>query len=64
VRSGAANEVFGYAGKQIWRLIDGAKHHLAENGSWFYRLSEIYFTAEVTPARSMKRTESCEILTG
>ena len=34
--------------KQIWRLVEDGKRHLAENGPWHYRLSEIYFTAEVT----------------
>jgi transposase len=34
--------------KQIWRLVEDGKRHLAENGPWRYRLSEICFTAEVT----------------
>jgi transposase len=34
--------------KQIWRLVEDVKRHLAQNGPWCYRLSEIYFTAEVT----------------
>ena len=34
--------------KQIWRLVEDVKRHLAENGPWRYRLSEIYFTATVT----------------
>jgi transposase len=34
--------------KQIWRLVEDVKRHLAENGPWCYRLSKIYFTAEVT----------------
>jgi transposase len=36
--------------KQIWRLVEDVKRHLAQNGPWHYRLSEIYFTAEVTAA--------------
>jgi transposase len=36
--------------KQIWRLVEDVRRHLAENGPWRYRLSEIYFTAEVTAA--------------
>jgi transposase len=34
--------------KQIWRLVEDVKRHLAENGPWCYRLSEVYFTPEVT----------------
>ena len=34
--------------KQIWRLVEDVKRHLAQNGPWCYRLSELYFTAEVT----------------
>lgn len=34
--------------KQIWRLVEDVKRHLAQNGPWCYRLSEIYFTNEVT----------------
>jgi transposase len=34
--------------KQSWRLVEDVKRHLAENGPWRYRLSEIYFTAKVT----------------
>jgi len=42
--------------KQIWRLVEDVKRHLAENGPWRYRLSEIYFAAEVTAAmRPLKR---------
>ena len=34
--------------KQIWRLVEDVKRHLAQNGPWRYRLSEIYFSAEIT----------------
>jgi hypothetical protein len=34
--------------KQIWRLVEDVKRHLTQNGPWRYRLSKIYFTAEVT----------------
>jgi transposase len=42
--------------KQIWRLVEDVKRHLAENGPWRYRLSEIYFTAEVTAAMRRLKT--------
>ena len=44
--------------KQIWRLVEDAKRHLAENGPWPYRLSEIYFTAEVSAAVQYLRTQA------
>jgi transposase len=44
--------------KQIWRLVEDVKRHLAENGPWPYRLSEIYFTAEVTAAVQCLRTQA------
>ena len=34
--------------KQIWRLVEDVKRHLAQNGPWRSRLSEIYFSAEIT----------------
>jgi hypothetical protein len=34
--------------KQIWRLVEDVKRHLTQKGPWRYRLSKIYFTAEVT----------------
>jgi transposase len=43
--------------KQIWRLVEDVKRHLAENGPWPYRLSEIYFTAEVTAAVQRLKTQ-------
>jgi len=42
--------------KQIWRLVEDVKCHLAENAPWGYRLSEIYFTAEITAAVQRLRT--------
>ena len=44
--------------KQIWRLVEDVKRHLAENGPWPYRLSEIYFTAAVTAAVRSLRTQA------
>jgi hypothetical protein len=44
--------------KQIWRLVEDVKRHLAENGPWCYRLSEIYFTAEVTAAVQRLKTQA------
>jgi len=44
--------------KQIWRLVEDVKRHLAENGPWCYRLSEIYFTAEVTAAVQRLKTQT------
>ncbi len=43
--------------KQIWRLED-VRRYWAENGPWRYRLSEIYFTAEVTAARKRLKTQA------
>jgi transposase/IS1 family transposase len=47
-----------HARKQIWRLVQDVKRHLAENGPWRYRLSEIYFTAEVTAAIQLLKTQA------
>lgn len=44
--------------KQIWRLVEDVKRHLAENGPWRYRLSEIYFTAQVTATMQRLRTQA------
>ena len=44
--------------KQIWRLVEDVKRHLAENGPWQYRLSEIYFTAEVTAMMQRLKTQT------
>jgi transposase len=44
--------------KQIWRLVEDVKRHLAENGPWHYRLSEIYFTAEVTATMQRLKTQA------
>ena len=44
--------------KQIRRLVEDVKRHLAENGPWRYRLSEIYFTAEVTAAVRRCKTQA------
>ena len=44
--------------KQIWRLVEDVKRHLAENGPWPYRLSEIYFTAEVTAMVRYLKTQA------
>jgi transposase len=44
--------------KQIWRLVEDVKRHLAENGPWPYRRSEIYFTAAVTAAVRSLRTQA------
>jgi transposase len=44
--------------KQIWRLVEDVKRHLAENGPWCYRLSKIYFTAEVTAIRQYLQTQT------
>jgi DDE superfamily endonuclease/Winged helix-turn helix len=44
--------------KQIWRLVEDVKRHLARNGPWRYRLSEIYFTAEVTAMRQRLKTQA------
>jgi transposase/IS1 family transposase len=44
--------------KQIWRLVKDVKRHLAENGPWRYRLSEIYFTAEVTAMVQRFKTQA------
>ena len=44
--------------KQIWRLVEDVKRHLAENGRWPYRLSEIYFTAEVTAMVRYLKTQA------
>ena len=43
--------------KQIWRLVEDVERHLTENGPWPYRLSEIYFTAEVTAAVQHLKTQ-------
>jgi hypothetical protein len=44
--------------KQIWRLVENGKRHLAENGPWCYRLSEISFTPEVTAAVPRLKTQA------
>jgi transposase len=44
--------------KQIWRLVEDVKRHLAANGPWHDRLSEIYFTAEVTAAVQRLKTQA------
>jgi transposase/IS1 family transposase len=44
--------------KQIWRLVEDVKRHLARNGPWRYRLSEIYFTAEVTAMMQCLKTQA------
>ena len=44
--------------KQIWRLVEDVKRHLAENGPWLYRLSQIYFTAEVTAIVRYLKTQA------
>jgi len=44
--------------KQIWRLVEDVKRHWAENGPWCYRLSKIYFTAEVTAMRQYLQTQT------
>jgi transposase len=44
--------------RQIWRLVEDVKRHLAENGPWRYRLSEIYFTAEITAAMRHLKTQA------
>ena len=44
--------------KQIWRLVEDVKRHLAENGPWRYQLSEIYFTAEVTATLQRLRRQA------
>jgi transposase len=44
--------------KQIWRLVEDVKRHLAENGPWRYRLSNIYFTAEVTAMMQHLQTQA------
>ena len=44
--------------KQIWRLVEDVKRHLVQNGPWRYRLSEIYFTAEVTTAVQRLKTQA------
>jgi transposase len=44
--------------KQIWRLVEDVKRHLAENGPWRYRLSEIYFTAEITAVVQRLKTQA------
>jgi len=44
--------------KQIWRLVEDVKRYLAENGPWHYRLSEIYFTAEVTATMQRLKTQA------
>lgn len=36
--------------KQMWRLVGDVKQHLQVNGPWQYRLSELYYTPEVTAA--------------
>jgi hypothetical protein len=36
--------------KQISQLVGDVERHLAVNGPWPYKLSEIYYTAEVTAA--------------
>lgn len=36
--------------KQIGRLVGDVEHHLEVNGPWPYKLSAIYYTAEVTAA--------------
>jgi hypothetical protein len=38
--------------------VEDVKRHLAENGPWPYRLSEIYFTAAVTAAVQCLRTQA------
>ena len=48
--------------KQIWRLVEDVKRHLAENGPWRYRLSEIYFTAEVTAAMQHLKSQAKAIV--
>jgi transposase len=44
--------------KQSWRLVEDVKRHLARNGPWRYRLSEIYFTAEVTAMMHCLKTQA------
>ena len=44
--------------KQIWRLVEDVRRHFRENGPWRYRLSEIYFTAEVTSALKRLRAQN------
>jgi transposase len=44
--------------KQIWRLVEDVKRHLAENGPWQYRLSESYCTAEVTAMMQRLKTQT------
>jgi len=44
--------------KQIWRLVEDVKRHLVRNGPWRYRLSEIYFTAEVTAMMQRLKTQA------
>jgi transposase len=44
--------------KQIWRLVEDVKRHLALNGPWRYRLSEIYFAAEITAALQRLKTQA------
>jgi putative transposase len=43
--------------KQIWRLVEDVKRHRAQNGPWCDRLSEIYFTAEITAAVQRLKTQ-------
>jgi IS1 family transposase len=44
--------------KQIWRLVEDVKRYLVQNGPWRYRLSEIYFTAEVTKMVQRLKTQT------
>lgn len=36
--------------KRMWDLVGDVDQHLAPNGPWRYRLSELYYTPEVTAA--------------
>jgi putative transposase len=44
--------------KQIWRLVEDVKRHLAANGPWCDRLSEIYFTTEITAIVQRLKTQA------
>jgi DDE superfamily endonuclease len=44
--------------QQIWRLVEEGKRHLAGNGPWQDRLTEIYLTAEVTAAARRLKTQA------
>jgi len=36
--------------KRLWAVVRDVEQHLSVNGPWHYKLSEIYYTAEVTAA--------------